>query len=182
MPTTALIKTLNVNLFAGPGVGKSVTAAALFVALKMRGVHAELIGEYAKELVYDGDLNFDQKKIITEQHRRQARLQGKVAVAITDSALPVALAYADPSSREMLGAQIRALTRGWRNLNVLLHRDLMQSYEQEGRYQSRDEAIRFHHQEMAPFVRAFHGEDLVECGVDTAVPALVARVLVLLES
>ena len=42
-----------INIFGGPGTGKSVTAAKLFAELKIQNKNCELITEYAKELVYD---------------------------------------------------------------------------------------------------------------------------------
>jgi adenylylsulfate kinase-like enzyme len=40
-----------INLFGGPGTGKSTLAAALFTDLKMKGINAELVTEFAKDLV-----------------------------------------------------------------------------------------------------------------------------------
>ena len=46
--------TLVVNLFGGPGTGKSTTMAHVFAELKWRGYDCEMSNEYAKE-VEDGD-------------------------------------------------------------------------------------------------------------------------------
>jgi hypothetical protein len=43
-----------INLWAGPGAGKSTTAAGLFL-MKLTGRRVELVTEYAKEVVYDQD-------------------------------------------------------------------------------------------------------------------------------
>lgn len=78
-----------INLFAGPGAGKSTTAAALFVLMKTEGYKVELVTEYAKELVYAEDwetLNW-QPAVTKEQDARQRRLVGKVDWIITDSPL-----------------------------------------------------------------------------------------------
>ena len=40
--------TLLVNLYAGPGAGKSTGAAYIFAKLKMAGVDCEYVSEYAK--------------------------------------------------------------------------------------------------------------------------------------
>lgn len=149
--------TLNVNLYAGPGVGKSVTAAALFVALKMRGVHAELVNEYAKELVYDGVIaKTSQRDILEEQLRRQARLQGKVDVVVTDAPPLITLMYArelcEPAAVQELEQLLSRSIEGWHSLDVLLHRDVRQSYEQAGRYQSAEQAREFHERGLVPFL------------------------------
>jgi tRNA uridine 5-carbamoylmethylation protein Kti12 len=78
-----------INLFGGPGCGKSTLAAELFVALKKRGVSVELVREYAKELVWEG-INIgpqNQREIFQEQARREDILIGKVQYLITDSPL-----------------------------------------------------------------------------------------------
>ena len=44
--------TLIVNLYGGPGCGKSTGAAYLFSKLKMAGVDAEYVPEFAKDKVW----------------------------------------------------------------------------------------------------------------------------------
>ena len=41
---------LVINLFGAPGAGKSTGAAYIFSLLKMYGINAELITEYAKDM------------------------------------------------------------------------------------------------------------------------------------
>ena len=45
------MKTLVVNLFAGPGAGKTTCAWEIASELKKRGIVTEYVPEYAKELV-----------------------------------------------------------------------------------------------------------------------------------
>ena len=42
-----------VNLFGAPGAGKSTGAAYIFAMLKMAGINAELVTEFAKDKVYE---------------------------------------------------------------------------------------------------------------------------------
>ena len=46
---------LLINLFGGPGAGKSTGAAYIFSQLKMAGVNAELVTEFAKDKVWEGN-------------------------------------------------------------------------------------------------------------------------------
>ena len=46
-------KTLVVNLFGAPGSGKSTAAAYIFALLKMAGINAELVTEFAKDKVWE---------------------------------------------------------------------------------------------------------------------------------
>jgi len=86
---TAKIPTICVNLFAGAGAGKSTCASGVFSLLKHHNVNAELITEYAKDLVWEGRLHLNRNdiEIFTEQLKRQHRLAGKVDVMVTDSPL-----------------------------------------------------------------------------------------------
>lgn len=42
--------TIYVNLYGGPGSGKSTTAAGVVSQLKLLSINAELVTEYAKDL------------------------------------------------------------------------------------------------------------------------------------
>ena len=44
---------LVVNLFGAPGAGKSTGAAYIFSQLKMAGINAELVTEFAKDKVWE---------------------------------------------------------------------------------------------------------------------------------
>lgn len=84
-----------INLFAGPGAGKSTTAARLFALMKEAGLNVELVTEYAKDLTWDKSwevLN-DQLLVTAEQNHRIERLVGTVDWIITDSPILLGLAY-----------------------------------------------------------------------------------------
>ena len=53
---------LVVNLFGAPGAGKSTGAAYIFSRLKMLGINAELVTEFAKDKVWENN----QEAIIKE--------------------------------------------------------------------------------------------------------------------
>ena len=46
---------LVVNLFGVPGAGKSTGAAYVFSKLKMKGINAELVTEFAKDIVWENN-------------------------------------------------------------------------------------------------------------------------------
>lgn len=172
--------TFNVNLLGGPSVGKSRLMSDLFGALKRRNIHCEMVPEYAKELQYEGRIaTTPQLHIITEQYMRQLRLQGRAQVVVTDAAVALSLVYADPEYRSELAHVMRTLTRSWKGVNVLLHRDLDRSehYEQAGRYQNKAEAKAFHENKVVPFFREFFGPDLLELHADEALDHLVQLVV-----
>ena len=84
-----------INLWAGPGAGKSTTAAGLFFKMKTKGYKVELVTEYAKDLTYERnwDLRRDQLAVTAEQIRRQRRLIGNVDYCITDSPILLGIHY-----------------------------------------------------------------------------------------
>lgn len=94
--------TLVVNFFAGSGAGKSTLAAHTFALLKWQGINAELVPEFAKELVWEKSYHRldDQKTLFEMQRRRIRRLIGNVDVALVDSPLLMSLVYGKNESEE----------------------------------------------------------------------------------
>src|ERR1700751_1971546 len=82
------IMALICNIFGGPGVGKSTTAARIFVGLKDLGINTELATEFAKDKSWEGAHSTlaCQPYITGTQIWRIERLaQAGVAVIVTDS-------------------------------------------------------------------------------------------------
>jgi len=85
-----------INLWGGPGTGKSTTAAGLFSLMKLKGYDVELVPEYAKDLTWEGHHNklADQNYVFAKQHRRIARLvEHDLDYVITDSPLLFTIYY-----------------------------------------------------------------------------------------
>ena len=130
-----------INLFGGPGIGKSTQASYLFYRLKELQLNVELVSEYAKELTWENNLDklSDQLYVSAKQNRRLKRLEGKVDVVVTDSPLLLGIHYATPN---FIGGtfepMMHELFRAYNNYNVLLTR--CKVYRNEGRFQNEDEA------------------------------------------
>ena len=88
-------KTIVVNIYGGPGAGKSTTAAGVFYELKKMGYDCGLVTEMATELVYDEAFNVmnDQVYLFGEQWHRTFRMLGKVDFIVTDSPLLMNIVY-----------------------------------------------------------------------------------------
>ena len=91
------MKRIVINLFGAPASGKSTCAAYIFSQLKMRGVNAELITEFAKDKVWEGNMEVfkpeNQCYLFGEQFYKMNCCKGKVDVIVTDSPLPLNILY-----------------------------------------------------------------------------------------
>jgi nicotinamide riboside kinase len=143
----APIATTIINLFGGPGCGKSTLAADVFVALKRANISVELVREYVKDWAWRGDKigEWDQLYLIAKQLRRESCLYGKVAYVITDSPIVLAGVYErlyQPESfvgRNTIAAiQRRQLERGLRSVDLIVRRE--KPYVAAGRYETADMA------------------------------------------
>lgn len=85
-----------IDLYAGPGAGKSTNAAGLFSLMKRNYFNCELVTEYAKDLTYEErfDARSDQLWVLANQNKRLRRLVRHVDFAITDGALMNSIVYA----------------------------------------------------------------------------------------
>lgn len=136
---------LTINHFAGPGAGKSTTAAAVFVKLKMANRRTELVTEYAKDMTYEGRSNIlqDQLYILAKQNRRLLRLvdQG-VDYAVTDSPLLLSRIYNQEvgAAKVALNHLAKELFGRYNNFNVFIERS--KPYQTYGRSHSYEQACK----------------------------------------
>ena len=139
--------TIVVNLVAGPCAGKTTMAAALFLELKLRGVNVEYVQEYAKHLVWTKDfkkLN-NQYFVTDEQYNLLKAIDGKVDVIITDGSLLHGLYYNkynkdNTSDIRKTEEHILFTFNEFNNITFILDRGNIE-YKQEGRLETREEAI-----------------------------------------
>ena len=132
-------RTLVTNLFGGPGIGKSTTAAGLFSELKQRGISAEYATEYAKDRVWEEAFRTMDNQIymFAKQHHRIWRVLGKVDVVITDSPMLLSLYYGADYSKTFHQLVLEEHNKT-KSLNVLLKRE--KKYLQAGRVQTEEES------------------------------------------
>lgn len=130
-----------INLFAGPGAGKSTTAAGLFHLMRMQGHSVELVTEYAKDLTYEKNTQGlgNQLTILGEQFNRLWRLKDQVDWVITDSPLPLGLLYSSgPFSKAWFTAAVMGAFESFDNRCFFI--DRKKEYVAQGRNQTEDEA------------------------------------------
>lgn len=134
-------RTLIVNFFGAPGSGKSTAAAYIFAKLKMAGINAELVTEFAKDKTWENNklALSDQFYVFGEQNFRLSRLNGQVDVVLTDSPLLLSNYYAGVSP-QMFNFKKACLDvfNTHKNLNFFLQR--VKEYNPSGRSQTEEES------------------------------------------
>lgn len=135
--------TVVVNMFAGPGAGKTACAWEIAAALKKKGLVVEYVPEAAKEHVWANDLQLldgslqGQSALLEEQDNRIQRLMGKVEAIVTDAPIllnPIYLKEKNPEFEKEVCKRFTAQ----RNFNVFVKRG--KNFEQEGRIHSQEES------------------------------------------
>lgn len=130
-----------VNLYGAPGAGKSTGAAYIFSQLKMRGINAELVTEFAKDKVWEGSKAVfeNQAYIFGKQYFRISRCADQVDVIVTDSPLLLSILY---NNDEDLGgtfdAVVRRVAKKYNSKNYYLKR--VKDYNPAGRFQTEEES------------------------------------------
>ena len=131
--------TLLVNLYAGPGAGKSTGAAYIFAKLKMAGIDCEYVSEYAKDRVWQEDqfpLQHCQLYVTGKQALKIQRVLGKVDVAITDSPIMMGSMYTD--EKPFKDVCIYEGNKYKNTYNIFVKRK--KKYNENGRNQTEEEA------------------------------------------
>lgn len=135
------MSTLIVNVFGEPSAGKSTAATYIFSQLKMQGISAEYVSEFAKDKVWENNdevFKF-QTYIFGRQNFKLARVNGKVDVVVTDSPIILSMIYnPNPLIQNELNALIMKVFSLYNNFNILLIRK--HNYENKGRHENESEA------------------------------------------
>lgn len=133
-----------INLWAGPGAGKSTLAAGLFNLMKNRGYSVELVVEWAKDATYErrfDTLRNNQLYVFAKQDARLRRLIGQSVYAISDSPLPLSLLYrasTGPFAEDWFKDAVLETWRSYENINVVVER--VKPYSTQGRSETAAEA------------------------------------------
>lgn len=166
--------TLIVNLYGGPGTGKSTTAAGVFSLLKQRGVNCEYVSEYAKDRVWEEHFKvFDnQLFVFARQYQRVRRMLGKVDAVITDAPLLLSLHYGAEATVTFRKLVYECYAE-MRNLDIFLTRK--KAYNPIGRMQTEEQAkgIDF---DLRNLLALWEVDCLEVDGVPSAIPDIAATV------
>lgn len=136
-----MAKALVINIIGGPDSGKSTNAALVFGKLKLQGINAELITEYAKSRVWEEAARTltDQLYVTAKQNRMQRRCEDKVEVMVTDSPLIMGFYYGSEQP-EWYKTMLEGLVNTYNNIYVFLKRSNERAYNPVGRLQDESNA------------------------------------------
>ena len=130
-----------VNLLGTPGAGKSTGASYIFAKLKMAGINAELITEFAKDKVWESNdtaLN-DQIYVFAKQNYKMFRCNEKVDVIVTDASLLNSILYnKNELYKKELNDLVLKVFNNYKNMTYLIER--VKPYNPIGRYQTQQQA------------------------------------------
>jgi hypothetical protein len=135
------LSALVVNMFAGPGAGKSTMRASVFAELKWLGIDCEEAPEFAKDLTWEERFKVlanNQDYVYGKQLHRIMRLVDKVEVVVTDSPIVLSIIY-DSNKDEDFHRHVIKRFNSFDNLNIFIER--FKPYNPNGRSQTIDEAI-----------------------------------------
>lgn len=153
-----------VNLFGVPGSGKSTGAAYIFSKLKMAGLNVELVGEFAKDKVWEETKAVfeNQAYIFGKQSFRISRCENKVDVIITDSPLPLSIFY--NKNKHIYGKSfdrfVMDVFNHYTNINFFINR--IKPYNPNGRFQTEEESNAL----KAPMVQFLNEMDISYTEID----------------
>lgn len=140
--------TTYINLLGGPGAGKSTIAYGLVYTMNISGISAELVPEFAKDLVWEKrHKTLDiQPYVSMKQFRNLKRLDGQVDYVVTDGCILKDAIYAKMYAPELEQSYYDLLLSLHKQLgnsiNILLERK--HAYSTTGRLQNEQEADSIH--------------------------------------
>jgi deoxyadenosine/deoxycytidine kinase len=130
-----------INIYGGPGVGKSTLAAQIYTELKKRHINIEYIPEFPKELVYEERLLTlkDQIYVFAHQHHKIWTAAKHNQLIVTDSPIVLSTVY-NPETSSNFRALIFEMHHKFTNLNIILKRN-PETHTPIGRIHSLTESI-----------------------------------------
>jgi len=147
-----------INLFGGPGTGKSTTATGLFHLMKLNKIECEYVSEFAKDMVWEQNTKLleNQFFVSANQHHKIFRVLQYYknhnindGFVITDSPFVLGIFYGNENwsqldrFNEFLVQEFKTNDMSglkMQNINIFLNR--VKEYNPKGRLQTKEEALK----------------------------------------
>ena len=131
-----------INIFGGPGIGKSTQSLLLTAHLKLNHYNADIVQEYAKSLVYRNDFEklSDQRHILDVQTSLVETLKlGGVEYAVCECPILLNIVYNNLNSpNESYNLEVLEHFNRYDNHNLVLNRST--KFVQNGRIHNLEES------------------------------------------
>jgi hypothetical protein len=167
---------LVINLFAGPGAGKSTMRASIFAELKWRGINCEEAPEFAKDLTWEERfkvLSNNQDYVFGKQLHRIIRLVDKVDVVITDSPILFSIIY-DSKNDDNFRRHVYRKFIEFNNMNYFIER--RKGYNPSGRSQTEEQAVEID-QQVRNFLNEWYIDYRIIPGIRESVNLVVDDII-----
>lgn len=136
-------KSLIINLYGGPGSGKSTCAAYIFSQLKMHNINAELITEQQTKVeAYKQNIEFFENQFYIDgcASYRIKQLFGNVDVIITDSPFRMNYIYAMDHNKPKLAEAILEDLEQYNGYTTNFFLKRPKNFQKEGRVHNEEQA------------------------------------------
>jgi hypothetical protein len=133
-----------INLFGGPGIGKSVLAAGIYHELGKRDYRVEMARETVKDWCYeDRKMLFDcSLSVFAREYEKLWRIarSGQVDIVVTDHPLLLSVIY-NEGEPAIFSSYVKSKIEEFANYNYRLIRDPHDNYNPDGRIHDFKEAV-----------------------------------------
>lgn len=141
------MQTKIIELFGGPGIGKSSMAFDLCSRMKQKHYDVELVKEYAKNYAHANQKisDYDQLYILAKQMKSEVQLYGKVEYIVTDSPLLLNAFYStlvyDNEDFGNAALSLIELSKKDKVERLPYFLNRIHPYQEKGRFQNEVEAL-----------------------------------------
>lgn len=172
-----------INLFGGPGCGKSTLQSDIYSFMKKEGLKVEMVREVAKKWAWKKDkiTPVDQLNIIGQQIQDESELYGKVDYIVTDSPILLGAFYMWHNfGEEFMTDMVKnymnfAENNGVEFKNFLLERQGI-PYQQDGRYENKYQIESLDHELSAYLYENYIEYDIISCNPEDRINLIWSKI------
>ena len=137
---------LLVSCYGPPGVGKTTAATMIFSELKKRHVDVDLVTDFAKDMIIQGNVLAMQNQLYVwaSQLYRNRCAYERATITITDTPVMLGAIYNTRSTTHFFNVALEEYHR-FNNYNLMIPRNADIEYSMFGRVHNEDQSIQLGH-------------------------------------